>query len=481
MSAQLLALLRPPGTVAPCCELHGAAGLPGACTSEVVAVATARAIAQSPEVVESASGAHTPWVCCELHRSVGQREQQNEVLPPATPTEGSTMQAPSAQVAAAFARPTGRRDAAVEDEIFHCGYFADVVFKFNSSLGEREEVYGQSALFSLLSPALRELLTPAGPQAACCQLHAPARRPSDTSAPSGAGHVGTVLCDEEPPGRKGGRRREVVLDPQITAKAFREVARYVYGLRPQVSAAILPDVVYAARALGLEELEELVLAWGLENLQSVAASGAKPEAGGRNVARSQMGCCASGTSDLALLCLSRMCTLAPPPQSTPKWRDALLCAYSREEVLESPAFYEVSLGALRQLLEGNALHAKREELLWQACVEWAHVRAGHRQLTLPREPPPASPAAVALSRGSEPRKLFGRGAKLGRSLAPPAPSPKEVEWQEPLLSIADVVRFWDMAPADFASVLEAMEPMLPQLRQAIYSTRRRGAREQASG
>merc|ERR1719316_1468105 len=58
---------------------------------------------------------------------------------------------------------TCARDAAVEDEVLRCGFFADIIFKFHGVGGETEEVYGQTGLFALLSPVLRELLErPAG-------------------------------------------------------------------------------------------------------------------------------------------------------------------------------------------------------------------------------------------------------------------------------------------------------------------------------
>merc|ERR1719456_2094733 len=58
------------------------------------------------------------------------------------------------------------RDAAVEDEVLRCGFFADIIFKFRGVGGETEEVYGQGGLFALLSPKLRELLTQSGGQQA---------------------------------------------------------------------------------------------------------------------------------------------------------------------------------------------------------------------------------------------------------------------------------------------------------------------------
>mmetsp|Transcript_129661 Transcript_129661/g.276600 ORF Transcript_129661/g.276600 Transcript_129661/m.276600 type:complete len:370 (-) Transcript_129661:83-1192(-) len=331
-------------------------------------------------------------------------------------------------------RACSRRDAAVEDEVFHCGYFADVVFKFRTTSGEVEEVYGQRALFALLSPTLRRQLFPA----------------------LGAGGAAATTS-----------REDVWLDGPVTARAFREVARYVYKLPQQLTGEALPEVVAAARFLGLLELEELIVAWGMEGLAAAATESAPAiDAGGVEEG-------GSGLDD-ALQCLEALCVAPTAELPAPcdcgganaaAWREALLRNHQAAEVFASPAFISLSPAALQELLQAESLRAD-PEALWRASLAWAYASAQH------------SPQEVqgAVARSPKPRKLFGVATRLAESLAPAPPPVEQVEWQRRLTPVVEAIRFSQMTPAAFANHVEALDPMLPELRQAIYASRRRCTR-----
>jgi len=131
-----------------------------------------------------------------------------------------------------------QRNAAVEDEVISRGNFADTVFMCASSTpDEVEQVHGQAALFALLSPVLRERLT-----------------------------LGNS------PNRDSENRQVVWLADEITALAFREVARYVYRLPPRLVVGSLAEVVMAARILQMQEFEQVVLHSGFSNLGNLMLS-----------------------------------------------------------------------------------------------------------------------------------------------------------------------------------------------------------------
>jgi len=330
------------------------------------------------------------------------------------------------------ARAYTRRDALVEDEILHCGYFADVVFRFRTPSGEVEDVFGQRAIFSLLSPALRRQLgSPRGTDG-----------PAQVDGPAA-----------------GGGRREVWLGG-LTARGFREVARYVYKLPLRLSPAALPDVVRAAELLELDELKEVALSWGFACLAERAAAAGAPAQG-----QGAGGAPPEEVAEAALRCLEQLCASSPESERAAAWRDSLLRAHPAAEVLSCPGFFELSPAALQWLLAAEGALHDDPAALWTACVHWAWGRAPCRSAK-----PPGEPAEVVA-----PPRLFGRGARLAGALAPAAPAAEAVQWQHQLLPVVGQIRFSRMPPADFAQQLEALDPMLPELRQAIYAARRRDA------
>merc|ERR1712217_594513 len=112
-------------------------------------------------------------------------------------------------------------------------------------------------------------------------------------------------------------------------------------------------------------------------------------------------------------------------------------------------------------LKAEAVHVD-PAALWGKCLAWAQTQATKKPTTSPLIP------------GSPPRnKLFGTGAKLSAALALPSPEPAAVEWQRDLIPVANLVRFADMDAVTFARNVEGMHPMLPDLRAAIYTARRR--------
>lgn len=335
---------------------------------------------------------------------------------------------------------SSKRDATVEDEVFRRGQFADLVFRLHGAGGELTEVYGHAAMFSLLSAPLRALLTGTAEDQACLTT------PSWT-------RLGTVSITTA----QGGMR-EVHFPVGISAAAFRQVARYVYRLEPEFSNATLAEVLYAARALALEELEEQALAWGFANI-SVDTTGAAPHSKGE---------VAGSCLEYALACLDCLCSFEPRPAKTSAWRESLLQTFPVPQLLGSPAFFSLSLAAVRELLEGTQPHEEPIEL-WRACVAWARAHAGQGE---PIEP--LSPGSATVS---PTRTLFGTTARLKEVLSPALPDRQEVGWQEPLVTLVEPMRFCMLSPTEFASQVECLDPMLPQLRQAIYAARRRSKKD----
>mmetsp|Transcript_146865 Transcript_146865/g.258853 ORF Transcript_146865/g.258853 Transcript_146865/m.258853 type:complete len:367 (-) Transcript_146865:28-1128(-) len=326
-----------------------------------------------------------------------------------------------------------KRDAAVEDEVFGTGYFADVVFKCCGSSGEVEDIYGQSALFALLSPVLRERLYPTGTSEA-------------PLAPAVAA-TGDELKSH---------RQEVWLDNHITASAFHEVTRYVYRLPHRLGLEKLPEVLAAARSLGLAELEEAALSWGLANLTTAAADQGEQ----RDTVGDALRCLAQ---------LSEVEEFRTLGGAALIWRDALLQAHPASEVLSSSSFVSLPPSALEILLASEDVH-RDPGLLWRVCVLWARQRPVEEL-----GPFETARTSAVVKDGTMPRKLFIPGARL-HTVSMASPSESEVEWQRWLLPIAEISRFSAMDACSFATHVEAIKPMLPELAQAIYAARRRGLR-----
>eukprot|EP00411_Alexandrium_monilatum_P118084 CAMPEP_0175670620 /NCGR_PEP_ID=MMETSP0097-20121207/19754_1 /TAXON_ID=311494 /ORGANISM="Alexandrium monilatum, Strain CCMP3105" /LENGTH=369 /DNA_ID=CAMNT_0016977201 /DNA_START=13 /DNA_END=1118 /DNA_ORIENTATION=+ len=332
--------------------------------------------------------------------------------------------------------PSSIRDAAVEDEVLHCGYFADVVFKFrNEASSEIEEVYGQRALFALLSPPLRRQLPP------------PAA------------------------GVEGGRC-EVWLDGGITARGFREVARYVYRLPPSFNMSALSEVLAAAHAAELRELEAAAFQWGLSALAELS-----PPSDASSSAPSQQsalfGVSWSGSKletpvsndgvDDVLRCLQQFVSHDPRSTEVDAWLKALLRAYGANQILASPAFFWLSPPALDLLLRQEAMCSDPASL-WTSLIQWGYARA-----------PPVSSSTPPQACETASPTLFGRGARFAEALAPSLPPKELVAWQRQLLPFLGSIRFSEMAPVEFVRHVESVDPMLPELRQAIYAVRRHGA------
>jgi len=339
-----------------------------------------------------------------------------------------------------------RRNAAVEDEVLHCGYFADVAFKFHRSAGyEPEEVYGQRALFALLSPVLRKRLMPS-PESMLAQSCAPHGH-CESCAPHG--------------------RCEVWLDNGVTARGFREVARYSYGLQPCFTATSLPDILFAARTLELEELLEAAIAWGLAQLGERAAKQAveisesdrDTPVDGKYVEIN-----ADNGLESALSCFETLCLFEPLPiEQVVCWGEALLEAYTPLDIFSSNTFFTLAPIALEHLFEEEPMHMD-PGMLWIASLHWAYRYA---ELHPPETPAPEEPA---------PARLFGPGCKISEILSKPPPSDGEVAWQRRLLPLAARIDFSQMGPSEFAKNIDALDPILPELRQAVYAARRRGTR-----
>eukprot|EP00927_Polykrikos_kofoidii_P059553 TRINITY_DN54701_c0_g1_i1.p1 TRINITY_DN54701_c0_g1~~TRINITY_DN54701_c0_g1_i1.p1 ORF type:complete len:452 (-),score=63.50 TRINITY_DN54701_c0_g1_i1:1058-2413(-) len=379
------------------------------------------------------------------------------------------------------------RDAKFEDELFHCGFFADVVFKF-PGVAEVEEVYGQTSLFALCSPPLRALMM--GSDAA---REGNARLVETTLPRSGlvdrtksgdcrgnsieAGYrtLGGAAATTSWNGEHATGRLEISMDGIASVAGFREVARYVYGIPQRFSTATLPDVIQAAHRFELVELEEAAFAWGLDvlaggtDLVAERASELIPPSSQETLV-SQTGVNGGGADD-ALRCLDMLCSLEPREVNwdfASKWQEALGRAYTAQDMFDSSAFLEISLACLQELLKNEAVH-RDPGSLWRACVAWAEERAGCDGL-LPVQPLQSTGASVV----ARPYRLLGRGAKLA---VPQRPPPSEaLEWQRCLIPAAEKIQFARLTPAEFAKQVEALDPMLVDLRQAVYASRRRALR-----
>mmetsp|Transcript_36106 Transcript_36106/g.69525 ORF Transcript_36106/g.69525 Transcript_36106/m.69525 type:complete len:352 (-) Transcript_36106:130-1185(-) len=331
-----------------------------------------------------------------------------------------------------------RRDAAVEDEVLRCGYFADVAFKFHTGIGrEPEEVYGQRALFALLSPVLRQRLMPmqgCSPSGAC-----------EGCAPHG--------------------RCEVWLDNGVTARGFREVARYSYGLQPRFTATALPEILYAARILDLEELWKAAVTWGLAELgEKAAKQSAEMSESDRDTPVDSKEISADDGLEIALKCFETLCLFEPVPlEQVVCWSEALFQAYTPLDIFSCSAFFTLAPFAVEQLFEEEPMHMD-PGMLWIASLHWAYRYA---ELHPPETPAPEDPV---------PTRLFGPGCKISDILSKPPPSDGEVAWQRRLLPLAARIDFSQMGPPEFAKNIDALDPILPELRQAVYATRRRGTR-----
>merc|ERR1712183_1073084 len=122
------------------------------------------------------------------------------------------------------------------------------------------------------------------------------------------------------------------------------------------------------------------------------------------------------------------------------------------------------------LLQSEEIHANPAQL-WKYCVRWAWARKD-------REVPIAKPTSWCAGPSFEkpPKKLFVPGARLV-AVSAPQPAEHEVDWQRWLLPVAERIRFKDMPAGAFAAHMEAISPMLPELRQVIYKIRRQGVRQ----
>jgi len=373
---------------------------------------------------------------------------------------------------------TGRskRDEAIEEQVLRLGLYSDTVFKCARTLlsisacgsasdnDNVEEVYGQGALFALLSPILRERLIMTGPPPAA------------------------VFSDQQP------QRAEVNLTGEVTGRGFVEVARYVYRLSPQFDAECLPEVMAAASLLGFEELEQAALCWGLEALEALRQT--REEDANRRFhlesAEMDLNKLLLGDSKppeptsyvqpaghalrcLGVLANSDAASLSEPRlQSASLWRSAILKAFTTQEVTSSLDFTLLTDSAMAFLLAGGQSCVSEAgqwdaSLLWQACVDWARHRKEREQ------PPAQDPTAGSTGTARSPRKLFAAGARLV-TVATPKPAESDVDWQRWLLPVAELTRWGEMTPSSFACHIEALDPMLPELRQVIYAVRRKDAR-----
>lgn len=363
------------------------------------------------------------------------------------------------------------RDAMVEDEVIHNGLFADTVFTCAGSYPSRhnEQVFGQAALFALLSPVLRDRLDLSR---GLCQL----------GSTMGSSGPETTLLAGVSRDRHG--RQEVWLADEISARGFREVARYVYGLPHKFNTLKIGDVMLAARILQIPELDQAALRWGISYLRSLA-----PWRGTYNdplasrivdkFAESEEG--RYGPIGDALCFYASLCLPIAGDdlnsqgrrQAAEACRDAILVAYDCEEMASNPAFLDLSEDAMLLLLESEAIHEKPEHL-WEYCVRWAFTRKD-------RELPPTKPTLFCSgpSLKKPGKKLFAPGARMV-AVSVPEPADEEVDWQRWLLPIAERMRFQDMAVAAFAAHVEAIHPMLPELRQVIYRVRRQSIRQEVA-
>jgi hypothetical protein len=344
-----------------------------------------------------------------------------------------------------------QRDAAIEEEVIRKGSYADTVFLCagSTSPSQVEQVFGQSALFALLSPVLRDRLD------------------------------SVRIVNQEAP-----VLREVWLADEITARGFEEVARYVYRLRPRFNMLKLAEVAMAARILQIPELDQAALRWGLAKLETLViergqafVSDAPPE-----LEEGPFGALGDALSFFGVLCLpvgdvgdvGDGVDLQSRYGTAVAWREALIKAFDPEKIAECPAFLELPEEAMLLLLESEAIHTK-PSYLWEQCVRWALLRK-ERETPVSKQPP----FCAGPSFETPPKKLFAPGARLV-TVSVPKPADHEVDWQRWLLPVAERIQFKDMSAGAFAAHMEAINPMLPELRQVIYRVRRLGIRFEAAG
>lgn len=309
------------------------------------------------------------------------------------------------------------RDVVIEDEIFHCGYFADIVFLLQRAhSSEFEEVYGQSGAFALHSAPLRRIIADAIPA-----------RVRQTA--------GAVSC------------REVHVPPELASPAgFREVARYVYGLPAKFSAATLSEVLAAAHWLGLPELEQAAVAWGLRRLDLARCCHKHPFEGAED----------NFTVCDAIRCLDQLCLFES--SDAQHWRDSMMETHRPAEILADPSLMDLSQQAMCTLFRNEHLRRLPDDA-WSTSVQWARLRAG---------------TVIESDEPTLPRRLPARGAKLAVPPPPPQPPSPAVAWQRCLLLLVASIDFAQMSAASFAKYVDAVDPMLPELRQVIYAVRRKG-------
>lgn len=357
-----------------------------------------------------------------------------------------------AAVAASSAVPPtpSERDVAFEDELLQFGSSTDVVFQFMAEGGGVEEIFGHAGVLGFISPVLREILATA-----------------------------TVTA------KTARGARIVTLDQAITAAGFREVVRYTYRLPLRLTAAHLAEVVAAARLLRMPELEKASVGWGLDSIARNNRQVRFEDDGGTRGDQEPW-----QIADV-FRCLEEACREPPPPVPqlyhmasrqaereavVSAWREKLVLHWHVPEILAHPALLELSVGALRKLLLQDELHSD-VDALWLAAAAWARAQE-EAKVPLPAHLADAAAAAAAPpSPQRGPRKLFGAGAPAMVAAVPPPPplAGPEADWQRRLLPVVELLRLENMSPASFAQHVEGLDPILPDLRLAIYAARRRGA------
>lgn len=210
----------------------------------------------------------------------------------------------------------------------------------------------------------------------------------------------------------------------------------------------------AAQALHIPELEALAFGFGMRH---VGAS------------------CPVST---ALMCLERF-RVAGSREFASSWQRALLRAYSTAEILRSPEFNELSLVTLQALLRACTMH-EDENQLWVACLGWARAQAAREPAGEPEARPPLAPRKI-FGRSAQPvvpKQVCGPFAKpiVEKQAHDSSSRPADIQWQRWLLPLAPVFRFALMGDKDFAANVQEIHDMLPELRSAIYTSRRRDVR-----
>lgn len=317
-----------------------------------------------------------------------------------------------------------RRDKLLENDLFHDGKFTDSSFAFRNGCEKNiQKVFVHSGLVSTFSPVFQKLL-------------------------------------EIP-------EHDVDLHPSITYTGFKEVLRYCYELPRHVTPDVLEEVIVAAQLLQLDEITDLLFSWGIRSLLTLATT--LEEQGKEAVAALRP----AWEPEDALGCLFQFATFFPQHPKAKKWREVTLRAFPVAETLQCLGRSKLPPDVVMDLVTSEVLH-EDEYALWCALIMWART-LHHADSADPGSPQQCnklhSGRVAPVSLG-----LFGKAARLRRALEVQAPNRDDVEWQEPLLGIADYINFDAMGAVQFASSVERLDPMLPQLRQVIYSVRRSGAK-----